>query len=377
MIIETTFLNRITEKRDYLCSVSVYAMMNEFSLHEISFFEYLIYEFIGDVPDNVNVRIYVDNYSQYLFHVFKYVTFIEFVKCICPAFYIKGTDRHQGYFGHLLKFLPLFYFPEDYNVVWISDLTKSSSLHQNKKTLERFKNSKAVFLIESSIFNYPTKTSFVDTNLKLVKSVSIYVTKIQIPEEYLTGFLGNLLAGKYSNELNKFYLDNTWAYPNHDPKEILGLFPFETTVLMLENVRSYLVSLRKWFINQIYVDLTPMFKSLYRTKPETKEILEPFLQKIRHFAERFDKLKIFKQQSSDPTFFKEKAKLTNTICSKLRKLDIPNVNYYCDKFKRASMKLEDIPSVQYRYSTNILNKKIDTSTRRNKSYITKTKKHIL
>ncbi len=47
MIIETTFLNRITEKRDYLCSVSVYAMMNEFSLHEISFFEYLIYEFIG------------------------------------------------------------------------------------------------------------------------------------------------------------------------------------------------------------------------------------------------------------------------------------------------------------------------------------------
>lgn len=377
MRIETTFLSKITEKRDYLCSVSVYVMMNEYSLHEVSYFEYLIYEFIGNVPDNVNVRIYVDNYTEHLYSIFKYVKFIEFVKCTCPAFYIKGTNRHQGYFGYLLKFLPLFYFPKDYNGIWISDLTKNPSLHQNKKTLERFKNSKAVFLIENTIFNYPTKTSFVDTKLDFVKSVNIYLSKIQIPEEYLTGFLENLLAGKYSNELKKFYSNNAWAYDGHDPMEILGLFPFETTTLMLEGVRSYLVSLKKWFIYQVYLDMAPLFRSLYRVRPETKEILEPFLDKIKYFADRFDKLKTFKQQHTDPTFFKERSILTNTMCSKLRKLDIPNVNYYCDRFKRASMKLEDIPSVQYRYSTNILNKKVDTSTRRSKKLYNKTKRHNL
>ncbi len=133
MLINTVFLNKVKDKREYLCSVSVYIMMNEFTLFNIDYFESLIYDFIGNIPDNVNVRIHVDNYTASLFEVFKYVEFIEFVKCSCPAFYIKGSYIHQGYFGYLLKFLPLFYFPKDYDIVWISDVSKNPRLHQNKK----------------------------------------------------------------------------------------------------------------------------------------------------------------------------------------------------------------------------------------------------
>jgi len=357
-MITVTIINPIRNKRKILCSVSVYLLLGEYGLFTTEDFENMLYDFVGNIPSNVDIRVYIDKNTKWLYNLFKYVEFMEFAEYDCPEFYLKDGIDHQGYFGYFVKCLPLFNNPEEYELIWISDISHNSSVETGPKELEEFIASNKKVLVRSLIhpYNYPSRiTNFTKAyveppEIDTVSELRIRLSKIELPRSLLDGFFKDLLDGKYSEELEKIYKLYKSTY--RTSKENLGLFPFETyNIFFDEYLRPYLSKMKTWVSLEYYVDLTQMFSNFSKTVPESKEIVDKYLPKLQLYKRRV----LLKRRSTEVT--KDFIKVSNELCTELKRFDRPHIDFYCDKFKRISKVLKDTVIKSYRVSSGIFNQK--------------------
>jgi hypothetical protein len=338
-MITTTILKPAITKRPILIVISIYLIMETSSIWwSLEEFKLMLINFLVDAPQNANIRIYVDKLNKSIADDFKYEDNLEFVLYDCPEFYYKDRSDHQGYFGYLIKSLPLFSWPAGYELIWISDITKLHSLEYDSKYIDHIINSKAKFSIHTAL--NVGKRSF-----------RINFSKIEFPYYLLENFLKKLLAGKYSKQLeviHEHYLKRYKINP-----DVVGLFPFEVYSWLMNSMLPYLRKLHHFYILQFYVDLEYIFKKFYYTNPEVKELISSYFPTLLQYKKGIVK--------RDFELIQKNRELTNTMCSKLSVLNIPEIKEACELFKHLSKRLENSPTVQYRLSTNTLVK-----TQRNK-----------
>jgi hypothetical protein len=147
-MIKTTVLKKATQTRDVLISVSIFKMKTPYS----NFIKYEINlsKFIREGPQFANIRIYVDDTTEYLAERYKNFSYVEFVKYEYSP--LKLSKGHYGTFGTLVRFMPLFYWPSGYKYVWVSDIDINVYLGLSYSYIEEMKN--ANFLYASLVY-YP------------------------------------------------------------------------------------------------------------------------------------------------------------------------------------------------------------------------------
>jgi hypothetical protein len=205
--------------------------------------EKLYYNVIKYFKD-FSVRLFIDNsiYSDSnIMNKLKKLTKLEMVLYDCPM-YKEGDNYHQGLFGTMVRFFPLFNFPNnDANIIIVSDIddysfTQYIKLFQTIKSnmenhyIIKYSNAGRMFK-NKELYNHVYKGIILD----YIKPQEIIYLK-QIDYHVLINFLENLDPNiKYSYYLNK------------------NLVRDQNYISKYKNNKHFIYGIDEYFLNNDYI----------------------------------------------------------------------------------------------------------------------------
>ncbi len=225
--IKTTILKSATAKRDVLISVCIFKMDNPYA-HFIKY-EINLLKFLRNIPIFANVRVYVDDTTEYLAKTKEAkLSYVEFYKYEYAP--LKLNVGHWGTFGTIVRFLPVFYWPSGYKYVWVSDIDININIGLSYSYIQQMEKADISYV---SLLEYNKPWT---GGIKLPIINYRFITKTGIDKSILLTFLDSLIDGKlqdvietiiiYNNEKSK----NGFIYTKLDIN-ILEKFPYGTDEL--------------------------------------------------------------------------------------------------------------------------------------------------
>jgi len=192
--INITILKSATAKRNVLISICIFKMDNPYS-HFIKY-EINLLKFLRNIPIFANVRVYVDDTTEYLANT-------KEAKLSCIEFYkyeyapLKKNVGHWGTFGTIMRFLPVFYWPSGYKYVWVSDIDINVNIGLSYSYIEEMAKANISYV---SLMGYNKPWT---DGIKFPIINYRFITKIEIDKSVLLTFLDSLIDGNLQSEVEK------------------------------------------------------------------------------------------------------------------------------------------------------------------------------
>ena len=272
--ITTTFLKHLESERNCLVSISIFKMDNPY--RNFLGYEINLERFIRDCPSYTNIRLYVDDSTEYLAKRFMDFKNLEIIKFECPKFKIQ--IGHTGTFGTLMRFLPFMDWPSKYKYIVTSDID-INMMDLSYFFIEQIKTSD--FSIVSNIF-YDVPWS----NGKYNIAAGRFISRHSLPKELLMDFLEKLLNGDFKEKVSEII-----TYDNNR-KGSYSKFLFKDDELcpygideLFTNVDlfNYMKSLNKQIIVYNRIDILKSLTPLYYTTDKSHDIVDKYLLSLKNF----------------------------------------------------------------------------------------------
>jgi hypothetical protein len=192
-------------KSNKILSVSFFTLQDPY--RDFTKYQKYLERFYGyakrDLPD-FELRVYTDDTGKdFALRSSESQDHVSVYYFNCPQF--KEGSGHQGLFGAMIRFLPLF---EKHHTVWISDID-ISEYFLDKSLLTKMSTNKCDFLI--CPYSCYFRKSF---NQKYTIIAHRIISRIQLPKALFTRFLNKLLEGKINTEI-KYLNDENIAAGKH------------------------------------------------------------------------------------------------------------------------------------------------------------------
>lgn len=271
-MINTIQLKNAETERSVLLSICIFKMENPY--RNFLGYEIKLKKFIYECPSFANIRLYVDDSTEYLAKNYSDIKHLEIIKFDCPEFKIgKG---HTGTFGTLVRFLPLFYWPSDYKIVWICDIDLKINLEFDKQFIDDLKD--ADFSYVSNVY-YNVPWVSIKYNIVNYKILS----KFQFPIKLLNDFLIDLKQGGKTELVQKIITyDNSkkGSYSKYNFKDD-ELCPYGIDELFTNvDLFNHLKTLNKKVIVYKKLDIMTILPALYYIN-NNRTIIDTYLLSLR------------------------------------------------------------------------------------------------
>jgi len=335
-MIKTTVLKKATQTRDVLISVSIFKMKTPYS----NFIKYEINlsKFIREGPQFANIRIYVDDTTEYLVERYKNFSYVEFVKFEYSP--LKLSKGHYGTFGTLVRFMPLFYWPSGYKYVWVSDIDINVYLGLSYSYIEEMKNAN---LLYASLIYYPKpwiENEYNIINYRLISDTSFAPT-------VFTSFLKDI-EGPLQDKIKQIieYDNKSLGYRKFmfdaDEKCPYGIDELFTNKYLFDHLKT--LNLKVLVFQRI--DISKIIKELFYQSKESQEII----------SGRYIELEIFQakiwstNKENDLKLYEEYIEFCLTMIKDLQEKGI--TNQYMDTFKELVKKPNTNAGIHHVISVN-------------------------
>jgi len=258
------------------------------------------------VPKNYYIRLYVDasvlDDKNFISIIDSKIPNLEIVVYEFPDFLTEDEIHHDGTFGTMARFLPLFNkpaLPKSIKYVWVTDVDMHPNVfnYDNIKDLKKYKAQTSTFSWACYDKEWIPATSKFPTGAgKIISDVSV-----KYPFDTFTDFLQDVVDGKYDYEKNKILA----RLPEGAKHQMLDvkLFPYGFDELY---VNTYLTKIFDKYRRLIYYDLTLIrFKDFYWI-PHKEEIAETYTKTIMGDFSQETKKKLLELNQDVYDFMKDK-----------------------------------------------------------------------
>jgi hypothetical protein len=272
-MIITKHLKKLETRRSVLISISIFKMENPYR----TFFGYEINlkKFIYECPSFANIRLYVDDSTEYLAERYLHIKHLEIIKYECSEF--KISSGHTGTFGTLVRLLPLFDWPSGYDIVWTCDIDLKINLEFHQQFLDDLKNADFSF-ISNVYYNVPwVNVKYNIVNYKII-------SKISFPMKIFTDFLTDLKQGgkqEIVKEIVEYDNSRKGSYSKYNFKED-ELCPYGIDELFTNSILfNYLKTLNKKVIVYKKLDIMKLLGALYYTDNNVRDVMDKHIVKLK------------------------------------------------------------------------------------------------
>ncbi len=276
-IIQTKILNECESTKDVLISTAIFKMKDSYRSFEK--YENQLDNLIKNIPSFANIRIYVDDSTNYLFEKYKDYKNVEFVYYKCIPFLTDDEKYHDGTFGSIVRLLPCFDFPKGYKYVCVSDIDVTPKMNFQKRFFDKMTDENAQISYHSALcYTKPwIKIKYPIVNLR-------FITTEEFPKRLLTTFLQNILDKKYEVDRKKILEYDLKAGKKFNPET---KFPYGFDELFTNDLLAkYIFPRYKCLIYQ-FVTLGTIFKSCFYSNYRTNKKIESLVVKHWNDCEKF------------------------------------------------------------------------------------------
>lgn len=274
-IIQTKILSECKSTNDVLITTAIFKMKDSYRSFEK--YEYQLYTLIKNIPSFANLRIYVDDSTEYLFEKYNKTSQpnIEFIYYKCVPFLTDDEKFHDGTFGSIVRLLPCFDFPTGYKYVCVSDIDVSPKMNFQKKFFDKMIDEKAQISYHSALcYTKPwIKIEYPIVNLR-------FITTVQFPKRLLTTFLQNILDKKYESDRKKILEYDLKAGKKFNPDT---KFPYGFDELFTNDLLAKYIFPRFKCLIYRFVTLGTIFKSCFYSTYKTNKKIESLV--LKHWNE--------------------------------------------------------------------------------------------
>ena len=194
-------------KYDIVISASLFKMKNSYRNFNEYINKFLLW--LPKIPNNSYVRLYVDNtvFDSNLFKEilsdFKYKN-LEIILYECEE-YLDSEGFHDGTFGTIIRFIPLFQKPKNVKYIWVTDLDMPIKILNYKNIKLMLQKNAKILYYSKACYNKPWSK---DLTYPIGANRIIMNSKINLDYKNFTRFLNDVLKNKYKtvfNEIKKKY----------------------------------------------------------------------------------------------------------------------------------------------------------------------------
>lgn len=229
--LELIYYNKIIHRKQNIFSFSLFKIMNPYRKFD-KYLNYLsvLLKILPDKFPDFDLRVYFDeSCSDEIKKLIAENKNIEFVKFNYQK--IRINKYHNGLFGSLVRFLPL--FSHEYNYVWIADVDLNPAYLEKKIFEFVTKNNVDTFYSSKKCYNKPWATN------KYPIMAGTILTKIKINDKIFYKFIYNVINGKYQKIIDEIvkYRTDTYKY------DYKILFPYGIDELFCNKIMvKYLIT---------------------------------------------------------------------------------------------------------------------------------------
>lgn len=284
-----TLKNVDVKKYEILISISLFAMKCPYK----NFKQYYIdplYKWIEKIPNKAYIRLYVDESVidnpdfkelfdkkipnlEIIYFQFDdfYINDLDYKASECPKYSkyisseIKGYSGHDGTFGSIVRFLPLYseFRPDNIKYVWISDIDLACKAFHYKYINNLTKHKASLSYFSKSCYNKPW--SDIEIKHPVFAGRIIMNTNVKLNKKDFFDFLKDVRDLKYKSIYDEIALH----YQNKE-REVIGVkwFPVGFDELFLN---KYIHPIFMKYKRIIYFDISLSLFRGYLNKEEKKE----------------------------------------------------------------------------------------------------------
>jgi hypothetical protein len=202
-------LKSLNEKNKYdiVISASLFKMKNSYRDFNV-YVNYLLL-WIPHIPRNSYVRLYIDN-TVLNSNLFKELLdeekfpHLEIILYECEE-YLDSEGYHDGTFGTMIRFVPLFQKPKNVKYIWVTDVDMPIKILNYKNIKLMLQKNAKVLYYSKACYNKPWSK---DLTYPIGANRIIMSSKINLDYKNFTRFLNDVLKNKYKtifNEIKKKY----------------------------------------------------------------------------------------------------------------------------------------------------------------------------
>lgn len=256
-------------KYDVMFSCSLFQMRN--SYRNFDFYLNKLLNWIYKIPKNSYLRLYVDSTvltnKKFIGLLDSKFSRLEIILFEAPAF-LDSEGFHDGAFGMIPRFYPLFNPPENAEYIWITDVDINFNFIKFDILSEMKKYKAKSFYYSKSCYNKPWDLGI---EYPILNSKLIVKTDLNLYKGNLTRFLNDVLNKKY----------------NYIFKEIKELYP----KFIFDNIKFFPYGFDELFVYlYIYPELIK-YKRIIHVAYEFNEFILNKLQVSKEIKQRYFELK--------------------------------------------------------------------------------------
>ncbi|QKF94751.1 hypothetical protein QKU48_gp1293 [Fadolivirus algeromassiliense] len=213
--------------------------------------------------NNRDIDNEIINYWIPLFEQIKTHKHVQLTHYDCPQFKIKGSIYHDGLFGTVVRFIPLFDYLDNNNIgtVIISDIDSPNIILENSKNQLEFMKMNNTFVhyrTGSCYSSMPRYDLFTDEYIKNFPQMILggnIVTKIKFPHEILDDFLVIMKnLNVKGNDILKRFIEN-------ERKSIYKSLDVNMESIFVYGIDEYILA--KYIAEYIVVNKIPYSYTIY------------------------------------------------------------------------------------------------------------------
>ena len=259
---------------------------------------YFMYNYVIHKVKNYSIRLFIDNSiykDENIMKILKKMDKLEIVVYECQLLLLKkNSNYHEGLFGTLVRFFPMFNFPNnDAKNIFVTDIDDIAfkTVLENVNNMVKNKKIKNIYLIKignlsknvkykyksykNIITPYCVAQSFVSF-LRINYNVIIdFVNNVKKSTEIYSYYYEMIKNSNFNNELMKKY--------NGTTNFIYGIDEYfinkTLTEYLIDNKLPFATGMKFEIISPLYYILS---KDVYKT-PEQIKLLNKFIEKILKF----------------------------------------------------------------------------------------------
>jgi len=213
----------------------------------------IIYNYVTKFIKDYTLRIFIDNtiiHDKKIMNFLKKMNKLEIVKYECPNFLIENTHYHEGLIGTLIRFFPMFDFPNnDAKNVFITDID-TMIFKKILKTIKYININKINDIYVIKIGNISKNVKYKYNSYKnIITPYSIaqcFVSFMRINNNVIINFINDV---KYNNTIYSYYydmiIDSNFKNSNYSKEEFLKKF---------KNNTNFIYGVDEYFINKTFTE---------------------------------------------------------------------------------------------------------------------------
>ena len=302
---------------------------------------YIMYNHVIYKIKNYSIRLFIDNSiykDENIMKILKKMHKLEIVVYECPQLLLKNNnDYHEGLFGTLVRFFPMFDFPNnDAKNVITTDIDDIAfkTVFDTINNMIKNKKVKDIYLVKIGNISKNVKYKYhpyknIITPYSIAQS---FVSFLRLKNSVIIDFINNI---KRSNEIYSYYYE--MVKDDIFNKELMQKFNKSTNFVygideyfVNKNMTEYLIDNKLAFaISTKFEIISPLYyildKQIYKT-PQQIILLNKLIDKILKFG------KINYNKDNKDKSLENKYKLINNITYKDSKSDLyVKINEYLYK----------------------------------------------